>query len=166
MLLTIEDRRDKANATVSDVRRAVARLALSNGPTFLVLEDGERAYAQAAGTEGRFVIESRTNFGEGFQHFRARRRCGGDASPTVIHYRRHCVRHPPRRCPLHVRRSEVCSLADVQRALLAFALTGQRDDTLGWRDVTKEYVKDKPRRAGPLSGIREIRPGGVCSRDF
>jgi hypothetical protein len=159
MLLTVEGHRDLPNATIDDVVRAVYALARPNGPTYLVVEHGEDSYAQAAGTEGRFVIESRTIFGEGFQHFRVARGRGGADAPAVIHYRQRCDKHPPRRCPLKVRESEVSTVADVERALLTFAATGRRDATLYWRDVTPEMVKDFARRPDDDGEIGLITPG-------
>jgi hypothetical protein len=158
MLLKIEGRRDLTNATVEDVAIAIYALARPDGPTYIVVEDGEESYAQAAGTEGRYVIESRTMFGEGFQHFRAARDLGGADAPAVIHYRPRCDKHPPRRCPLDVRKSEVSTFAEVERALLTFAATGRRDVTLFWRDVTPEMVKDFTRRPDDDGEIGLITP--------
>ncbi|NQW47978.1 MAG: hypothetical protein HQ464_09445 [Planctomycetes bacterium] len=120
--------------------------------------DGEKAYAQAAGTEGRYVIESRTMFGEGFQHFRVAHDLGGADAPAVIRYRQTCVRHPPRSCPLRVRESEVSAFADVERALLTFAATGRRDAALLWRDVTAAMVKKLTRRPDDDGEIARITP--------
>jgi hypothetical protein len=146
MLLRLEGHCDLPNATIEDVARAVYEIARPDGPTFLVVEHGEESYAQAAGTEGRYVIESRTMFGEGFQHFRVCHDLAGPDAAAVIHYRQTCSKHPPRRCPLRVRESEVCRLVDVERALLTYAATGGRDGGLLWRDVTAEMVKDCKRR--------------------
>ena len=146
MILKLEDHCDLPNATIDDVVRAVYEIARPDGPTYLVVEHGEDSYAQAAGTDGRYVIESRTMFGEGFQHFRVARDLGGADAPAVIHYRQRCSKHPPRCCPLRVLASEVCSLADVELALLTYAATGERDEGLRWRDVTAEMAKDFKRR--------------------
>lgn len=159
MLLTLEGHCDQPAATVEDVARAVYAIARPDGPTFLIVEHGEGSYAQAAGTEGRYVIESRTIFGEGFQHFRVARDLGGEDAPAVILYRQKCVRHPPRSCPLRVQESEVCTFADVERALLTFAATGERDETLFWRDVTAEMKKDFTRRPDDDDEIDLITPG-------
>jgi len=146
MLLKREGHRDLPNATIEDVVRAIDEMARPDGPTYLVVEHGEDSYAQAAGTEGRYVIESRTIFGEGFQHFRVCRDLVGADAAAVVHYRRKCSKHPPRRCPIRVLDSEVGSLVDVERALLTYAATGERDEGLRWRDVTPEMVKDFKRR--------------------
>jgi hypothetical protein len=146
MILKLEGHRDLPNATIDDVVRAIYEIARSDGPTYLVVEHGEDSYAQAAGTEGRYVIESRTIFGEGFQHFRVYHDLTGPDAAAVVHYRQNCSGHPPRRHPLRVRESEVCRLVDVERALLTYAATGERDGGLQWRDVTAEMVKDFKRR--------------------
>ncbi|MFM7135649.1 MAG: hypothetical protein ACKO1M_01075 [Planctomycetota bacterium] len=158
MLLRLEGHRDLPNASTDDVVRAVYDMASPDGPTYLIVEDGQDTYAQAAGTDGRYVIESRTIFGEGFQHFRVARDLGGEDAPAVIHYRQKCSKHPPRRCPLRVRESEVCTFADVERALLTFAATGERDGTLFWRDVTAEMVRDFARRPDDEDEIGLITP--------
>ncbi len=158
MRLKLEGHRDIANATIDDVVRAVYEMASPDGPTYLIVEDGQDTYAQAAGTDGRYVIESRTIFGEGFQHFRVARDLGGADAPAVIYYRQRCAKHPPRRCPLRVRESEVCTLVEVERALVTFAATGKRDETLFWRDVTAEMVKDFTRRSDDDGEIGLITP--------
>jgi hypothetical protein len=109
---------DLPNATIEDIGRAVREIARPDGPTFLVVEHGEDSYAQAAGTEGRYVIESQTRFGEGFQHFRVCHDLPGPDAAAVVHYRQKRVRHPPRSCPLRIRESEVSACADVEPALL------------------------------------------------
>lgn len=158
MILRLEGHCDLSDATIDDIVRAVYEIARPDGPTFLVVEDGEEAYAQAAGTEGRYVIESRTIFGEGFQHFRVAHDSGGADAPAVIHYRQTCVRHPPRSCPLRVRESEVCTFAEVERAILTFAATGERDGTLFWRDVTAQMLRDVTRRPDDDGEIGLITP--------
>ena len=152
MILKLEGHCDRSDATIDDVGRAVAEIARPDGPTYIVVEDGLDTYAQAAGTDGRYVIESRTMFGEGFQHFRVARDPGGVDAPAVILYRQQCSKHAPRRCPLRIRESEVCTLADVERALVTFMATGERDETLVWRDVTAEMVRDLTQR--PDDGIK------------
>jgi hypothetical protein len=158
MILKLEGHRDLPSATIEDVAWAISEIARTDGPTYLVVEHGEDSYAQAAGTEGRFVIESRTIFGEGFQHFRVARDLGGPDSAAVIHYRQKCSKHPPRRCPLRVRESEVCNLADVELALLTYAATGDLDGGLLWRDVTAEMVKEFKRRDDDDGEIAQINP--------
>jgi hypothetical protein len=142
MILRLEGHRDLPKATVEDVARAVYALARPNGPTWVIVNNGGESYAQAAGTDGRYVIESRTLYGEAFQHFRVFHHRSGADNPAVVYYRQRCKNHQPRRCPLNVRESEVSRLIDVERALLAFVATGERTDELLWRDVTQELVED------------------------
>jgi hypothetical protein len=52
-ILKLEDHCDIANATIDDVVWAVYEIARPDGPTYLVVEDGQDTYAQAAGTDGR-----------------------------------------------------------------------------------------------------------------
>ena len=158
MRLRLEGHRDIANATIDDIVRAVYEIARPDGPTYLIVEDGQDTYAQAAGTDGRYVIESRTIFGEGFQHFRVARDLSGADALAVIHYRQRCSKHPPRRCPMRVQESEVCTFADVERAMLTFAASGERDETLFWRDVTAEMVWDFTRRLDDDDEIGQINP--------
>jgi hypothetical protein len=158
MRLTLEGFPDILNATRSDVTHAVLQMWRSNGPTFMIIEDDDGNYAQAAGTDQRYVIESRSVFGEGFQHFRVCQPIAGPDGPDVVYHRQKCSRHPPRRCPLTVRRSEVCDIDTVDFALAAFLATGERVASLQWRDVTQESLEEASRRRGD-DEITPIRPG-------
>ena len=161
MKLELEGYPDRDNATVANVAWAVREIASANGPTFLVVELGDEAYAQAAGTQGRYVIESRTKFGEGFQHLRVCHPLTGRDGKAVVYYRQQCERHRPRRCPLNIKKSEVSTLAEVEQALVHFARTGKRDSRLQWRDVTAQYIKDRKRPAEDDDDeITQIVPGG------
>ena len=161
MKLELEGYPDRDNATVANVAWAVREIASANGPTFLVVELGDEAYAQAAGTRGRYVIESRTKFGEGFQHLRVCHPLTGRDGKAVVYYRQQCERHRPRRCPLNIKKSEVSTLAEVEQALVHFARTGKRDSRLQWRDVTAQYIKDRKRPAEDDDDeITQIVPGG------
>lgn len=157
MRLKLEGHRDIANATIDDVARAVYALARANGPTWVIVNNGGESYAQAAGTEGRYVIESRRCFGEAFQHFRVFRHQSAD-SPAVVFYRQRCKNHQPRRCPLNVRESEVSTLIAVEQALLGFAATGERTSGLLWRDVTPELVEDAKQHHDDEDEIGLITP--------
>jgi hypothetical protein len=133
MRLRREGHTDLQRASPSQVARAVAALASPTGPTYIIVEDGEGAYCQAAGTDGRYVLEAREAFGEGFLHYRACLVPAASGETTRVYYRKRCDRHPPRRCPLTVLSSEVVGLDDVQRALVAFAATGERCRETAWR---------------------------------
>jgi len=158
MKLTLEGYRDRDDVTSGDVVRAVGRIADPSGPTFVILEDSAGNYVQAAGTDGRYIVESRTVYGEGFQHYRMYRQIAGPDAADVVYHRKKCDRHPPRRCPLRVRKSEICDLGTVEIALCAFLQTGERAPSLLWRDVTDEEMAAATRRR-PEDEIRTIRPG-------
>lgn len=142
MILKLEGHCDRLKATIEDVHRAVSALDRPDGPTYVIVESDNGDYAQAAGTDGRYVVESRTVFGEGFRHFRVFQPCGEADPAAVVHDRQRCPKHPPRRCPISVRESEVCHLVRVEQASVAFATTGERTDKLRRRDVTDEMLRD------------------------
>ncbi len=76
----------------------------------------------------------------------------------MIHFRQKCFKHPHRRCPLRIREPEDSAFADVERALLTYATTGERDEALQWRDVTPEMVKDFKRGDDDDGEIAQINP--------
>jgi len=153
MRLKLEGHSDLQTASPNQVARAVAALASPIGPTFIIVEDNGGSYCQAAGTEGRYVLEARDVFGEGFLHYRACATGAGSVETTKVYYRKRCDRHPPRRCPITVLTSEVMGLDDVQRALAAFTATGERCRETVWRNVNAEFASQEP-----TGGIRVIRP--------
>lgn len=154
MRLQLEGHPDLQTANPRQVTRAVAAVASPIGPTFIIVEDGGGAYCQAAGTDGRYVLEAREAFGEGFVHYRACLAPAACGETTKVYYRKRCDKHPPRRCPITVSSSEVVGLDDVQRALVAFAATGERCRETVWRNVSDEFPSQEP-----YGEIRVIRPG-------
>jgi hypothetical protein len=158
MRLTLEGFPDILNATHSDVSHAVLQMWRLKGPTFVIIEDDDGNYAQAAGADGRYVIESRSVFGEGFQHFRVCQQIAGPDVPDVVYYRQKCSKHPSRQCPIRVQRSEVCDLGTVEFALAAYVSTGKRVESLQWRDVTQEQIEEALQRRGD-DEVSPIRPG-------
>jgi hypothetical protein len=149
-----------SDVTPQQVSRGIDALASPIGPTFIIVEDGGGSYCQAAGTDGRYVLEAREGFGEGFLHYRA---CIGppdSGEPTKVFYRKRCDKHPPRRCPLTVLLSDVVGLDDVRRALMAFTATGERCQETIWRDVTAEFPSQEP-----PDEVRVIQPGAVSGPD-
>jgi hypothetical protein len=142
MNLTVEGRRDTARPSSEDIHRAIAGMALPLGPTFIILAAGEGSYIQAAGSNGRFVIESRDVYGEGFRHWRAFQPGAADGGPAVVTYRQRCPRgkHPSRGCPLAVRQSDVMSHASVMSAILQFAQDRSRSAKLEWRDISIDFL--------------------------
>jgi hypothetical protein len=158
MKLYVEGCGEILSATPSDISHAVLQMWRPKGPTFMIIEDDDGNYAQAAGTDERYVIESRYVFGEGFQHFRVCQPIAGPDGPDVVYHRQKCSRHPPRRCPLTVRRSEVCDIDTVSIAMSAYVTTGERCASLQWRDVTQESLEEASRRRGD-DEITPIGPG-------
>lgn len=158
MKLILEGHPDRHDATRDDIVRAVKRMAMPGGPTYMIVSDDDGNYAQAAGTDERYIIESRSAYGEGFRHFRVCQPITGPDDKDVVYHRQKCSKHPPRRCPLTVRKSEVCDLGTVELAMSAYLLTGERVASLQWRDVTEEYLKEAAQRRG-ADEITAIRPG-------
>jgi hypothetical protein len=153
MRLKLEGHSDLQTASPKQVARAVAALASPTGPTFIIVRNSEGSYCQAAGTDGRYVLEAREAFGEGFLHYRACVTGAGSGEMTKVYHRKRCDRHPPRRCPITVLSSEVVGLDDVQRALVAFAETGERCRETVWRNVNSEFTGEES-----TGEIRVIRP--------
>jgi hypothetical protein len=154
MEMQLEGHPSRSDVTPQQVSRGIDALASPVGPTFIIIEDGAGSYCQAAGTDGRYVLEAREGFGEGFLHYRACISPPGSGEPTKIFYRKRCDKHPPRRCPLRVLSSEAVGLDHVRRALLAFATTGERCQETAWRDVTAEFTTQEP-----SDEVRVIHPG-------
>jgi hypothetical protein len=162
MRLTLEGYRDRKRVTPRDVARAIDKMASPTGPTYIVVkaEDGS-SYAQAAGTNGRYVVESRDIFGEGFRHFRLCRDDAATSEPAVIYYRQNCSSHPPRGCPLRVLAVDVVGLEAVKTAILHYVETSERTGGLLWRDITQKLLDESIERAN--SEISAIRPSGSRS---
>jgi hypothetical protein len=158
MRLTLEGFPDILDATGSDVSTAVLRMWKPKGPTIIIIEDDDGNYAQAAGTDDRYVIESRTVFGEGFQHYRVCQPIAGPDAADVVYHRQNCSKHPPRECPITVRKSEVFDLSTVDLVMQAYVSTGERVASLQWRDVTAELLEEATRRCG-VDDITPISPG-------
>jgi hypothetical protein len=158
--LTTEQAPPECDVTLEDVERGVAELASPQGPTYIILESGDGSYVQAAGTNDRYVVEARDVYGEGFRHWRAFHPGSPTGSTVTIGYRQRCPKgeHPPRSCPLTVRREEVMRLADVLVALTAYFTAGTRSDEVGWRDVSDEFLAKADERE-----IRSIQPSGRVS---
>lgn len=156
--LMLEDHRNVFPVSLKQVQAAVQKLAGTNGPTFLNLKDGEGNWAQAGGTNGRYRVEVRDVFGEGFQHWMAALPGCPDRSHTVVYYRNKCIenKHAPRRCPLEATVANVLGLADVLAILTEYWATGQRSPHYAWDDVSQDWIADEMDEKG--MGIKEIKP--------
>jgi hypothetical protein len=159
MRLTLEGYRDRKGVTLREVARAIDKMASPFGPTYIVVEaDDGFSYAQAAGTEGRYVVESRDAFGEGFLHYRLHHGDAARSEPSAVHYRQRCSNHPPRGCPLKVLAVDVVGLEVAKTAILHYVETSERSRGLLWRDITRELLEESIERAN--SEVSAIRPSG------
>ena len=157
--LRIEDRADTELRDVQELQAAIARLTLPHGPTYVVVSQSSYEYAQAAGSDGRYIVESREFLGEGFVHWAAGFHHCDYRSETVVHYRTQCPRdeHPPRQCPLNTVVKRVLGHSDVLAILLHYYATGSRLAAYAWDDVTADYAGKQPR--GDDDPIQQIVPG-------
>jgi hypothetical protein len=156
--LMLEDHADVFPASLEAVQKAVSKLAIPEGPTFLNLTDENGNWAQAGGTEGRYRVEARHVYGEGFQHVMASRLDCRILHPTTVFYRNVCTEgeHPHRRCPLPATVANVLSLDDVLVILTEYWLTGELSAKFGWDDLTSDWLAQAVASAD--RGIKEIKP--------
>lgn len=158
MRLTLEGHCDREEVTLAEVAVAIDKMASPTGPTFIVVAaDDGTSYAQAAGTDGRYVVEGRDVFGEGFLHYRLHQGDAAKSEQVVVHYRQKCSNHPPRGCPLKVLAVDVVALPVVKAAILHYLETCERSNGLLWRDITREFVKESPGK--DCTEIATIIPG-------
>jgi hypothetical protein len=138
--LSIENLPSVRRATTADIERAIESLRSPTGPTYLNITGPDGSYAQTGGTTGRYVIESRDVYGEGFLHWRAGVPSKSDEKTSVYFYAK-CNRgiHRPRSCPYKIDAADVLGWEDVKEALLHYAVHGKRHRGYAWRDVSSEY---------------------------
>ncbi len=143
--IRIEGRGDIAWPPRSLFHTLIHSLGTQAGPTFVVLTGPNDQYVQAAGSAGRYILESRDTYGEGLQHLRAGRPGLPSGSKTTVYYRWKCTQgiHPSLGCPLEVDDCCVLSLDEVTAALLHYARTGERAAAFDWHDVTEEHREKK-----------------------
>jgi|GEM_PF-2556445 len=154
-----EDIDSLIDPTQDDIRQAVERMASPTGPTFIVINADADIYVQAAGTNGRYVIESRQSYGEGFTHYRVAS-CEPTVSvPTVVSYKNKCNKHPPRSCPIHAQTVDIVGLPEVLAVMLDFHRLHERSPAYFWRDVTAEI--EVPEVTHDDDAIQQISPSGV-----
>jgi len=156
--LMLEDHRDVFPASLGHIQAAVRKMAGSSGPTFLNLKDEEGNWAQAGGTDGRYLCDSRDVYGEGFRHFMAAVPGCNDRSRTIVYYRNTCIenRHAHRRCPLEGTAANVLSLSDVLAIMTEYWMTGQRSARYAWDDVSQAWINDENEEKGMI--IKVITP--------
>ena len=138
--LSVENLPSACRATGDDIRRAIESLRSPTGPTYINLTGSDGSYAQTGGTNGRYVIESRDVYGEGFLHWRAGVPSKSDEK-TSVHFYAKCNRgiHRPRSCPYKIHAADVLGWEDAKDVLLHYAATGTRHRGYSWRDVSSEY---------------------------
>lgn len=158
--LMVEDRRNVFPASLEQLQAAIYHLGEPTGPTFLNLKDEEGNWAQVGGTNGRYRVEARDVFGEGFQHWLAADPTCQDRSETVVYYRNRCTEneHPYRRCPLGATVANVLGLSDVFVILSEYWATGARSTKYVWDDVTENLLEEAAEERG--LGIKTIKPKG------
>lgn len=156
--LRLEGHTDLFPASLEAVRKAVSKLAIPEGPTFLTLVDENGNWAQAGGTNGRYRVEARHVYGEGFKHFMAALTECPNRAKTVVYYRNVCTEneHPHRKCPLPATVANVLSLDDVLVVLTEYWATGELSAKFDWDDLTAEWISNALEAADPR--IKEIKP--------
>ena len=154
--LTLEGQRGLRNPSAKTLRDAVMRLAEPAGPTYIMLKDSSGSFAQAGGTNGRYRVECKEMFGEGFLHWMAASPTCKDRTKTVVYYRNGCIenKHPYRRCPLYATEANVLGLPDVLAILLEYLATDARSSDYAWDDVTGQWKTEDD------GEIEEIKPRG------
>lgn len=158
--LMLEDHKNVSPATLEHVQTAIRKLANTTGPTFLNLKDEGGNWAQAGGTNGRYRVEVRDVYGEGFQHWMAALPGCTDRSHTVVYYRNNCIanEHGYRSCPLEATVANVLGLKDVMLILSEYWITGGRSAKYLWDDVSQDWMDDAASEKG--LGIKVIKPKG------
>ena len=156
--LMLEDHHSVFPVSLGQVQVAIRKLAGPTGPTFLNLKDEGGSWAQAGGTNGRYRVEVRDVYGEGFQHWMAALPGCNNRSETVVYYRNRCTEneHPPRKCPLNATVANVLGLNDVMVILTEFWANGLRSAEYSWDDISQEWMEEDVAQKG--TGIKVIKP--------
>lgn len=154
--LVLEGHHDLPAATARQVEHAVQLMVEPGGPTYIMLKDPQGGYAQAAGFNDRYRIETRDTYGEGFRHWLAGSPSIKDRSDVVMHYRNYCKVHGRRQCPLPAWGENVLALADVLEIMLFYHRSGERSGAYPWEEVTHYFIEAGLK--GTSRFIREIRP--------
>jgi hypothetical protein len=156
--LTLEDHKNAFPVSLGQLQAAIQKLARSPGPTYLNLQDDGGNWAQAGGTNGRYRVEIRNVYGEGFQHWMAALPSCNDRSETVVYYRNRCIEneHPYRKCPLNATVANVLGLNDVMAILTEYWATGLRSAKYSWDDVSRDWIEEDVEKKG--TGIKVIKP--------
>jgi len=154
--LVLEGHANHPLASTDDVERAVGMMAIPDGPTYIMLKDPYGSFAQAAGFDNRFRVETRDVYGEGFRHWLAGLPNVTDRSDVVMHYRNQCDVHGIRQCPLPAWGENVLGLSDVLSIMRHYHASGERLKTYPWEDVSQYFLDEG--LDGERGAIRRIRP--------
>jgi hypothetical protein len=156
--LLLEDHCKVFPATLGHVQTAIQKMTGSTGPTFLNLKDHEGNWAQAGGTNGRYRVEVRDVYGEGFRHWMAVMPGCNDRTETVVYYRNRCLEneHPYRKCPLNATVANVLGLPDVLVIMTEYLATGLRSAKYSWDDISQDWMDEAVAEKG--TGIKVIKP--------
>jgi hypothetical protein len=159
LILKLEGHSDSLDVGCEDVEEAILKMSLADGPTFVLLEDQQGNYMQAAGTNRAYVVEARDVYGEGFSHWRAASEPLPSGSAAKVYYMQSCPKrkHLPRQCPITVDATQILGLNAVAAALLAFRASGERFGSVAWHDVTSGFL-ERHREEEDNDGITDILP--------
>jgi len=130
--LKIEGRAEVQDPSEAELFEAVDALTPLGGPGFLVLEAPGGHYAQAAGGDGMYAVESREwldDSFESFKHYVAGREGDGEMYVTI----------PTNGFQVRVRENERLDGSDVKWILSAFLRDGIRSGSYEWRDISDSF---------------------------
>lgn len=130
--LKVEGRPDIENPSETDIFEAVDALTPLGGPGFLVLEIPGGHYAQAAGGDGKYAVESREwldDHFESFRHYAAGKEGDRKTYATI----------PTNRFQVTVQKNECLAASDVKQILSAFLHDGKRSARYEWRDISDHF---------------------------
>lgn len=132
--LNVEDEPVTRDVSAAGIASVLQRMTPRGGPSFLVLEASNGDYVQAAGGLGRFTVEWREVYGEGFCHWKA-------GATTVSRVGEAKVK--TNGFHVAVRRYEVLSAAQAAQILSAFLRGATRPASFAWRDMTSDFACDQ-----------------------
>jgi len=128
--LTLENQPILRAPTLQQVQAAVDSLT-QKGPGFLILEDSNQDYAQAARGDGAYTAECREYSGKLFRHLVA----GFPDRPSTKD-----VKIPTKGFKMTVKENERLGAADVKVILTAFVERKGRPSKFAWRDVSERFA--------------------------
>ena len=130
--LKVEDRPEVQDPSEAELFEAVDALTPLGGPGFLALEAPGGHYAQAAGGDGMYAVESREWLDdrfESFRHYVAGKEGDRETYATI----------PTNGFQVTVRENECLNASDVKRILSEFLRDGMRSPSYEWRDNSDSF---------------------------